>query len=82
MKGENSLKNTPEELTEAIVDSSEEASTDDEMAARVDEIMKKYDRESNVRIWEGIPKWIITAVLASFSILCLYIAHVGCFLKK
>ena len=44
------------------------------MAARVDEIMKKYDRESNVRIWEGIPKWIITAVLASFSILCLYIA--------
>ena len=44
------------------------------MAARVDEIMKKYDRESNVRIWEGIPKWIITAVLASFSLLCLYIA--------
>ncbi|MBR2965049.1 MAG: TRAP transporter fused permease subunit [Clostridia bacterium] len=44
------------------------------MASRVDEVMKKYDRESNVRVWNGAPKWVVTAVLASFSILCLYIA--------
>ena len=25
-------------------------------AAEVDEVMKKYDRESNTRIWTGVPK--------------------------
>jgi len=30
--------------------------TEEEMAAKVDEVMKKYDRESNTRIWEGVPK--------------------------
>ena len=35
-------------------------------AADVDEIMKKYDRESNVRIWEGVPKQIVRLVLAAF----------------
>ena len=24
--------------------------------ADLDEVMKKYDRESNTRVWEGIPK--------------------------
>lgn len=28
-------------------------------AEDVDAIMKKYDRESNVRIWEGTPKFAI-----------------------
>ena len=27
-----------------------------DMAADVDAVMKKYDRESNTRIWEGAPK--------------------------
>ena len=35
----------------------EDASTGS--AADVDAIMKKYDRESNTRIWEGKPKMII-----------------------
>ncbi len=39
----------------------------------VDDVMKKFDRESNVRIWEGAPKWIVTALLASFSVFCLYV---------
>ena len=25
-------------------------------AADVEEVMKKFDRESNVRVWEGVPK--------------------------
>ena len=25
-------------------------------AADVEEVMKKYDRESNTRVWEGTPK--------------------------
>ena len=37
-------------------------------AADVDAIMKKYDRESNVRIWEGTPKTIIRFVLAAFML--------------
>ncbi len=61
-------------MTETVVGSSDETLTEEQMASRVDEVMKKYDRESNVRIWEGTPKWIVTAILASFAVLCLYIA--------
>ena len=39
----------------------------------VDEVMKKYDRESNTRVWEGAPKWIVTSILASFSVFCIYV---------
>ena len=35
-------------------------------AADVDEVMKKYDRESNVRQWEGIPGLVIKILLAEF----------------
>ncbi|MBQ6855785.1 MAG: TRAP transporter permease [Lachnospiraceae bacterium] len=41
-------------------------------AEDVDAIMKKYDRESNTRIWEGTPKKIIGLLLAAFSVLMLY----------
>ena len=37
-------------------------------AADVDEIMKKYDRESNVRIWTGVPKQILRFSLAAFML--------------
>ncbi|MCF0142439.1 MAG: TRAP transporter permease [Parasporobacterium sp.] len=33
--------------------------------------MKKYDRESNVRIWEGTPKYIVMGVLIAFSLFCI-----------
>lgn len=39
----------------------------------LDEVMKKYDRESNIRIWEGIPKLVVTCILACFSIFCIYV---------
>ena len=39
----------------------------------LDEIMKKYDRESNTRIWEGIPKLVVTCILACFSVFCIYV---------
>ncbi|MEF2845251.1 MAG: TRAP transporter permease [Eggerthellaceae bacterium] len=35
-------------------------------------IMRKYDKESNTRIWEGIPKAVITGVMVLFSVYCLY----------
>ncbi len=39
----------------------------------LDSVMKKYDRESNVRIWEGKPRLVVNAILASFSVFCLYV---------
>ena len=37
-------------------------------AEDVEAIMKKYDRESNTRIWEGTPKQVIRFLLAAFSV--------------
>ena len=37
-------------------------------AADVEEVMKKYDRESNVRIWEGTPRYIVKGLMVAFSL--------------
>ena len=42
-------------------------------AADVDAIMRKYDRESNTRVWEGVPKIIVGAITVLFSLFCLYV---------
>ena len=39
----------------------------------LDEVMKKYDRESNTRVWEGTSKIIVNAVLAAFALFCIYV---------
>ncbi len=39
----------------------------------VDAVMKKFDRESNVRIWTGKPKMAVTLILAGFSLFCIYV---------
>ena len=36
-------------------------------------VMKKYDRESNVRVWEGKPKVFVNCILAAFSLFCIYV---------
>ena len=41
--------------------------------ADVDAIMKKYDRESNTRLWEGWQKTAVYAVLAIFSLFSIYV---------
>ena len=40
-------------------------------AADVEAIMKKYDRESNTRIWEGIPQMIVRIIMIAFSLYCI-----------
>ena len=40
-------------------------------AADVEAVMKRYDRESNTRIWEGTPKYIICAIMALFAVYCI-----------
>ena len=39
----------------------------------LDAVMKKFDRESNTRVWEGTPKIIVSCVLAAFSLFCIYV---------
>ncbi len=41
-------------------------------AADVEAIMKKYDRESNTRVWEGKPKLAVRYLLAAFALLMVY----------
>ena len=40
--------------------------------AELNDVMKKYDRESNTRIWEGVPHHIVTTVMILFSLYCIW----------
>ena len=60
-----------EKEREKKVNAPEESPED--VAAAVDEVMKKYDRESNVRVWEGAPKQVVRAIMALFSVYCIYV---------
>ena len=55
-------KDTKAEVTEDISVGS---------AADVEAVMKKYDRESNTRLWEGTPKLVIRVLMAMFSLYCI-----------
>ena len=40
-------------------------------AADLDEVMRKYDRESNTRIWTGWRKIVIKVIMALFALYCI-----------
>ena len=42
-------------------------------AKDVEEMMKKYDRESNVRIWTGVPRKVVRYLCAAFSVYCIWV---------
>ena len=42
-------------------------------AADVEEVMKKYNRESNVCVWEGMPKTIVRLLSIIFSVYCIWV---------
>ena len=46
-------------------------------AADVEAVMKKFDRESNTRIWEGTPKTVIRYLMVAFSLYSIYITLFG-----
>lgn len=48
----------------------------------LDAVMKKYDRESNVRIWEGKPRIVVNCILACFSLFCLYVTLFASWLEE
>ena len=39
----------------------------------LESVMKKYDQESNVRVWEGKPRLVVDIILALFSLFCIYV---------
>ena len=45
-------------------------------------VMKKYDKESNTRVWEGTPKIVVTCILAAFSVFCLYVTLFASWLEE
>ena len=48
----------------------------------LDAVMKKFDRESNIRIWEGKPKIVVSCLLAIFSLFCLYVTLFASWLEE
>ena len=59
---------------EDIVSETEAQAAEKEFdAAAVDEVMRKYDRDSNVRIWTGWQKWTVYSILAAFAIFVIYV---------
>ena len=47
------------------------AVANDDSAADLDAVMRKYDRESNTRIWEGTAKLVVQLIMAAFSLYCI-----------
>ena len=41
-------------------------------AKDVEDLMRKYDKESNTRIWEGTPAVIVRAIMVFFSLYCIW----------
>ena len=72
-----SLLNKTEEIDDtAIINdpvvTNEEVETKD-FTADIDAVMKKYDRESNTRVWEGKPKMVVQGIEIFFSLFCIYV---------
>ena len=51
-------------------------------AAELEAIMRKYDRESNTRIWEGKPKILVGIIMAALSLYCIYVTLFANFLDQ
>ena len=50
--------------------------------ADLEQTMKKYDRESNQRVWTGIPQIIVRAIVVCFSLWCIYVTLFATFLEE
>ncbi len=48
----------------------------------IETVMRKYDRESNTRIWVGKPKMLITLILSCYSLWCIYVTLFATFLEE
>ena len=44
---------------------------DSQTQADLDALMRKYDRESNTRVWEGWQRWAVGAIMVIFGLYCI-----------
>ena len=58
-------KNAPETEIDPTIMTGENTEAD------LDAVMRKYDRESNTRIWEGPAKIVVQVIMAAFSLYCI-----------
>ena len=66
-KNEDPAENKQTQAAPVVDDSLDVGTAED-----VEAMMKKYDRESNVRIWEGTPKLVIRWIMIAFSVYCIW----------
>ena len=66
----NTNKAADEQVKSQVIDL--EKGLDDATAAEIDALMRKYDAESNVRVWTGKPKLLVGAVNVIFSLYCIW----------
>ena len=62
------MSTTKKDLNDAVKMTS---GLDDQMQADLDEVMRKYDRESNTRVWEGWQRWVVGILMVAFSLYCI-----------
>ena len=65
-----------------LIPDNDAAPEEQKSSADVEAIMRKYDRESNTRVWEGKPKIIVGVILALFSMYCIYVTLFANFLEQ
>ncbi len=58
------------------------AAHNSEAQASIDAVMKKYDRESNTRVWTGTQQKVIRFIVAAFSLWCIYVTLFATFLEE
>ena len=72
-------KNQSEILNELLDDRN---TSHEVMQEDLEEVMRKYDRESNVRVWRGRPALIVKAILIGFSLFCIWVTLFATFLEE
>ena len=70
---EEPIQDTPTPETASGTTEFDEELTMEEMEAKVQEVMEKYDRESNTRKWVGLPNAVIRYLMVAFAIYCVLI---------
>ena len=76
------MKRDPEKAPKIIDPVPGTADADVGSAAEVDEIMRKFDRESNTRVWEGVPKIIVNCITVAFALFCIYVTLFANFMEQ
>ena len=76
------MKRDPDKDPKIIDPAPEAANADVGTAADVDAIMRKFDRESNTRVWEGVPKIIVNSLTVLFALFCIYVTLFANFMEQ